>query len=112
MEVWELKLYFHPSAGGLKKKKKKKWVWGWCGGVRPAIIMMWVELVLLILIVEIDTGEASEGRQATKGSAANKHYYCHSSQGWPSMKRMRISEPRLRYHYYCSVVHATRPTLH
>ena len=24
MEVWELKLYFYPSAGGLKKKKKKK----------------------------------------------------------------------------------------
>ena len=22
MEVWELKLYFYPSAGGLKKKKK------------------------------------------------------------------------------------------
>ena len=24
VEVWELKLYFYPSAGGLKKKKKKK----------------------------------------------------------------------------------------
>ena len=24
MEVWELKLYFYPSAGGLKKKEKKK----------------------------------------------------------------------------------------
>ena len=24
MEVWELKLYFYPSAGGLKKKKKKR----------------------------------------------------------------------------------------
>ena len=23
MEVWELKLYFYPSAGGFKKKKKK-----------------------------------------------------------------------------------------
>ena len=23
VEVWELKLYFYPSAGGLKKKKKK-----------------------------------------------------------------------------------------
>ena len=23
MEVWELKLYFYPSAGGLKKKEKK-----------------------------------------------------------------------------------------
>ena len=24
MEVWELKLYFYPSAGGLKKRKKKE----------------------------------------------------------------------------------------
>ena len=24
MEVWELKLHFYPSAGGLKKKKEKK----------------------------------------------------------------------------------------
>jgi len=24
VEVWELKLYFYPSAGGLKKKEKKK----------------------------------------------------------------------------------------
>ena len=24
MEVWELNLYFYPSAGGLKKKRKKK----------------------------------------------------------------------------------------
>ena len=24
MEVWELKLYFYPSARGFKKKKKKK----------------------------------------------------------------------------------------
>ena len=24
MEVWELKLYFYPSAGGLKKKKKRR----------------------------------------------------------------------------------------
>ena len=24
VQVWELKLYFYPSAGGLKKKKKKK----------------------------------------------------------------------------------------
>ena len=25
MEVWELERYFHPSAGGLRKKKKKRW---------------------------------------------------------------------------------------
>ena len=24
VEVWELKFYFYPSAGGFKKKKKKK----------------------------------------------------------------------------------------
>ena len=27
MEVWELKLYFYPSAGGFKRKKKKKIPW-------------------------------------------------------------------------------------
>ena len=32
MEVWELKLYFYPSAGGVKKKKeKKKGALGSCG---------------------------------------------------------------------------------
>ena len=25
MEVWELKLYFYPSAGGFKKTTKKRW---------------------------------------------------------------------------------------
>ena len=30
-KVWELKLYFYPSAGGLKKKKEKSVPGTWCG---------------------------------------------------------------------------------
>ena len=38
VEVWELKLYFYPSAGGLKKKSNKK-------GARGVSCMHWVSIV-------------------------------------------------------------------
>ena len=49
MEVWELKLYFYPTAGGLKKKKKKNYN----TGMMMMMIFSYFEVLLIARFPEI-----------------------------------------------------------
>ena len=44
VEVLELKLYFYPSAGGLKKKEKKLWCWMTTGRKKTTVTVIGYQL--------------------------------------------------------------------